>query len=186
MIDSAQFWDGVYDAKAATEVSWYQPRPEQSLALIRSFAPPRSSRIIDVGCGASNLIRVLAAEGYTDLTGLDGSSVAIGKAKAQLGDAAEHVAWIVADITRWTPNRQWDLWHDRAVFHFLVEPEARAAYVSAVTAAFAPGSNVIIATFAPTGRNGAAVCRSGATTRRRSPHVSCPDSGSSPRRPNAT
>ena len=148
MNNPQRFWDDVYGSKSATEVSWYQPRPEQSLKLIRSFAKDHSSRIIDVGCGASTLVGELAAEGYSDLTALDTSSVAIRKARSRLGEAADRIAWIVADVTQWSPDRHWDLWHDRAVFHFLTEPEAQSAYLHAMSAALVPGASAIIATFA--------------------------------------
>jgi trans-aconitate methyltransferase len=116
--------------------------------LIKAFAKDPSSRIIDIGCGASTLLGELAADGYSDLTGLDASSVAIQRARSGLGKVADRITWITADITRWTPSRQWDLWHDRAVFHFLIEPETQLAYIRAMSSALEVGSTAIVATFA--------------------------------------
>lgn len=151
MASSRDHWDETYRTKAETLVSWYQPSPERSLALIGSVAPSRSAGIIDIGGGASRLIDGLLAEGYGDLTVLDISTVALDRAKARLGPRAETVNWIAADIARWRPTRTWDVWHDRAVFHFLTERPAQEAYIAALMQATRAGSAVVIATFAPTG-----------------------------------
>ncbi len=148
MTNLQQHWDRVYDTKAPTEVSWYQPSPDKSLDLIHAAAPDRASPILDIGCGTGALIAALVADGYGDLTGLDASAVAIGKAQASLGAAADGISWIVADITRWRPTRAWRVWHDRAVFHFLIEPQAQDAYIAAMSAALPAGATAIIATFA--------------------------------------
>jgi 2-polyprenyl-3-methyl-5-hydroxy-6-metoxy-1,4-benzoquinol methylase len=139
-------WDTVYRTKAVDEVSWYQAHPERSLALVRAAAPDPAAAIIDVGCGAGTLLATLAAAGYRDLTGLDVSAEAIAKAKARLG--AVSVDWIVADITRWRPERTWQVWHDRAVFHFLIDAAAQEAYLGSLAAALRPGGTAILATFA--------------------------------------
>jgi len=143
-----QHWDAVYDTKSPTEVSWYQVRPALSLALIHAAAPDRATPIIDIGCGASSLLGELASEGYDDLTGLDASAVAVANAKAHYGDLASRIRWVIADIIRWTPERTWRVWHDRAVFHFLIEAAAQDAYIGAMSAALEPGATAIIATFA--------------------------------------
>ncbi len=141
-----QHWDAVYESKSPAEVSWYQPRPSLSLSLIKAAAPDRSTPVIDIGCGASSLFSDLASEGYDDLSALDASAVAIEKAKAR--DVGNRVHWIVADITRWTPERTWKVWHDRAVFHFLIDAAAQDAYITSMSAALGPGATAIIATFA--------------------------------------
>jgi len=143
-----QHWDAVYATKAPSEVSWYQVRPALSLALVHAAASDRSTPIIDIGCGASSLLRELALEGYGDLTGLDASAVAVTDTKARYGDLARRIDWIVADITEWTPARTWRVWHDRAVFHFLIDAAAQDAHVAAMSAALQPGATAIIATFA--------------------------------------
>mgnify|MGYP003700623729 CR=1 FL=1 len=146
-----EHWDDTYRTKAETRVSWYQPDPERSRALIETAAPARSAGIIDVGGGASRLVDGLLADGYGDLTVLDVSAVALDRSRARLGSGAEAVQWIVADVTRWRPSRTWDVWHDRAVFHFLVDEPGRDAYLAALTQATRAGSAVVIATFAPAG-----------------------------------
>jgi hypothetical protein len=144
-------WDETYDARDDARLSWYQTRPERSLELIRSVAPIRPVSIIDVGGGVSRLVDNLLADGYSDLTVLDVSEVALGRSKSRLGALADKVAWLVADITEWTPQRTWNVWHDRAVFHFLTEAGAQDAYLAALKQGTAPGSAVIMATFALTG-----------------------------------
>ena len=142
-------WDAAYTAKAETEVSWFQEVPARSLAMIARAAPTGS--VIDVGGGASRLVDALLDAGRGDITVLDISQVALDRAKARLGDKAARVHWICADITQWRPARTWDVWHDRAVFHFLTEPDAQGAYIRALLAATHPGSAVILSSFALTG-----------------------------------
>jgi hypothetical protein len=151
MTDCRAHWDATYTAKADTEVSWYQPSPERSVGLIESAAANRSDSIIDVGGGASRLVDALLADGYSDLTVLDVSDVALGRSQARLGALAEKVSWLVADITQFQPPRIWHVWHDRAVFHFLIDTGAQDAYVAALKRGTAAGSAVILATFALTG-----------------------------------
>ena len=119
MTDAGNRWDDTYAARADTEVSWYQALPERSLAMIQAAAPETSAGIVDVGGGASRLVDGLLAEGYTDVSVLDVSAVALGRSKERLGALAGRVSWIVADVADWRPERTWDVWHDRAVFHFL-------------------------------------------------------------------
>jgi SAM-dependent methyltransferase len=103
---------------------------------------------VDVGCGAALLIRELAALGYSDLTGVDASAVAIAGAQARFGDHAQRIEWIVADATTWAPVRTYDVWHDRAVFHFLIDRDAQEGYLRALRGALPSGRTAIIATFA--------------------------------------
>jgi SAM-dependent methyltransferase len=144
-------WEGVYTAKAEHEVSWFQDSPEPSLALIKQADAGRRSAIIDIGGGASRLVDTLIGLDYADLTVLDLSAAALAVAQARLGRLAEKVSWIVADITAWEPPRRYDLWHDRAAFHFLTEERERQAYVARLMQALRPGGHAIIATFASDG-----------------------------------
>jgi SAM-dependent methyltransferase len=147
MTDRRAHWDQTYTAKDDTQVSWHQPDPARSLALIKSAAPSSAS-VIDVGGGASRLTDALLADGHTDLAVLDISQIALERTKSRLGDLARSVTWIVADITQWRPMRTWDVWHDRAVFHFLTDPASQDAYLAALRRATVPGSAAIMATFA--------------------------------------
>lgn len=144
-------WEEVYSTKRETEVSWFQETPALSLALIREYAPDKDASIIDIGGGASALIRELRRGGYSDLSVLDISAVALARAKANSGSDAAGIEWIVADITEWKPARRWRVWHDRAVFHFLTDSASQDAYVRALNAATSPGAIAIISGFAPDG-----------------------------------
>lgn len=145
-------WDAIYRQKSADEVSWYQPHLATSLRLIEVAAPDRQTAIIDVGGGEATLVDDLLARGYRDLTVLDISPAALEAAKRRLGEAAERVIWRVEDITRAIlPARRYGLWHDRAVFHFLVTAEPRAAYVRQLHRSLVSGGHLVIATFGPEG-----------------------------------
>ncbi len=146
-----QHWQQVYQTKAAEDVSWYQPDAALSLALIAQCKLSAQSAIIDIGGGASLLVDALLAQGYTDLTVLDLSAAALAVCQARLGAAANKVQWLVADITKTELPGQYQLWHDRAVFHFLTEPAQRAAYLALLSTAVVKGGQVIIATFAEDG-----------------------------------
>lgn len=148
MSSTRSHWEKVYTAKAETEVSWYQPHSLRSLELIAAAAPDPSAAIVDIGGGASRLVDDLLTRGYSDLTVLDVSEAALAKSRLRLGGTAGGVTWIAADITAWHPPRTYDVWHDRAVFHFLTEPTRQAAYLSALRAGTSNGSTVIMATFA--------------------------------------
>jgi len=148
MSDAHDHWQRVFTTKADAEVSWYQPRPEVSLELITAAAPDRDAAIIDVGGGTSTLTDHLLAAGYHDLTVLDISEAALTRTRERLGADAGKVAWIAADIAEWTPHRRWDVWHDRAAFHFLTDTRRQDAYIGALTEGTAPNATVIIATFA--------------------------------------
>lgn len=146
------YWDKVYAAKAATSVSWYQEHAECSLSLLHKTGITRSAAIIDVGGGASTLVDDLLAEGYSDVTVLDLSAAALSAARLRLGTLAAKVKWLDADVTKADlPRHRYDVWHDRAVFHFLTEPELRQAYVEQVFRSVKPGGHVIVATFAEDG-----------------------------------
>lgn len=145
-------WEAIYSARAPDAVSWYQPHAAMSLRLIRDTGIGFSAPIIDVGGGASTLVDDLLGAGYTNVTVLDLSAAALTAARHRLGAAAEQVRWIEGDVTTLRlPPRAYALWHDRAVFHFLTAPAARAAYVASVLRAVQPGGHVIVATFAEDG-----------------------------------
>jgi trans-aconitate methyltransferase len=127
-MDARQHWQEVYSSRAEDAVSWFQHSPDLSLSLIASIGLALTDPIIDVGGGASRLVERLLAAGYRDLSVLDIASAALQKSRTRLGRDAERVRWLAADITRWQPTRRHALWHDRAVFHFLVDPEQRLAY----------------------------------------------------------
>jgi trans-aconitate methyltransferase len=146
--DRKAHWEAVYEQKTETEVSWFQQHPALSLDLIAAHAPDPAAAIIDVGAGASRLVDELIARGYRDLTVLDLSQAALRVSQARLGARAQKVAWLCADATHWRPLRQYDLWHDRAAFHFLTSPEDRICYVERLVEALRPGGHAIIATFA--------------------------------------
>jgi SAM-dependent methyltransferase len=143
-----EHWQTVFTTKAENEVSWYQPQPTVSLEMIAVAAPDKTSAIVDIGGGASTLADALIDRGYSDITVLDISEAALARSRARLGDRASTVDWVVADVTAWTPKRQWQVWHDRAAFHFLTDTERQDAYIAALTRATAPGAAAIIATFA--------------------------------------
>lgn len=151
-MDNKQYWEQVYTTKASDSVSWFQEHADQSLRLIHNTRLGKDAAIIDVGGGASRLVDDLVAEGYTDLTVFDLSSIALAVAKQRLGEHADIVLWIEGDITRAKfPMNRFDIWHDRAVFHFLTDPANRHAYVERVISAVRPGGHVIVATFAEDG-----------------------------------
>ena len=148
MTERHDHWERIYTSKPETRVSWYQSAADLSLTLITAAVPDRAASIIDVGGGASTLVDGLLDRGRTDVTVLDIAEAGLERAKERLGARARRVAWIVADITTWTPPRRWHVWHDRAVFHFLVEPAQQDAYLVALEAATSPGSKVVMGTFA--------------------------------------
>lgn len=151
-MDSKMHWEKVYSTKAPNEVSWYQPHLETSLALISRAAGANSASIIDVGGGESTLVDDLLARGYQTITILDISQTAIDVSKERLKELADRVQWIVGDVTRLKlPRGTYDVWHDRAVFHFLTGTEERQAYVRQVAHAVRPGGHVIVSTFGPEG-----------------------------------
>jgi trans-aconitate methyltransferase len=149
--DRKQHWETVYSNKAAEETSWYQPVPRLSLSMIANTGFGRDAALVDIGGGASRLVDHLLDQGYRDLTVLDISSAALANAARRLGDKAGLVTWIEADVTTFSPPRQFDLWHDRAAFHFLTEAGDRQKYLEVLQKALVPGGQAILATFAPGG-----------------------------------
>jgi SAM-dependent methyltransferase len=146
--DRSEHWEGVYRTKGEREVSWFQETPSVSLELIRSAGATRLSPIVDIGGGASRLVDALVDGGYEALTVLDLSESALAAAKARLGESAAQVTWIVADVVGWRPSQRYDIWHDRAAFHFLTDAADRTAYVARLREALRPGGHAVIATFA--------------------------------------
>lgn len=146
-----EHWEQVYRDRQVQDVSWYQPHPAASLRFIEASGTSPDAPLLDVGGGASRLVDCLRERGFGDLTVLDISRGALGQAQQRLGDAAEEIGWVVADITTYTPTRRFALWHDRAVFHFLVDEADRAGYLAALRAGLAPGGTLILGTFATGG-----------------------------------
>ena len=141
-------WESVYGTKLPTEVSWFRPHLDTSLSLIRRVASDPSAALIDVGGGESTLVDDLLGGGYADVTVLDISRVALEHTERRLGSAGSLVKWLVGDITEIAlPRRAYDVWHDRAVFHFLTGTDQRLAYVRQVAAAVKPGGHVIVGAF---------------------------------------
>jgi ubiquinone/menaquinone biosynthesis C-methylase UbiE len=147
-----EHWENVYSTKPSTGVSWFQPHAEQSLRFISETGAPLNAPMIDVGGGASTLTDDLLERGYSGITVLDLSSSALAMSKKRIGERSSRVTWIEADITKVElPVHGFELWHDRAVFHFLTSPVDRRAYVEQVHRAVKPGGHIIIATFAEDG-----------------------------------
>jgi SAM-dependent methyltransferase len=144
-------WQNVYQTKGERDVSWFQEVPAISLNLIQATGVGPDASIIDIGGGASRLVDALVTEGFRSLSVLDVSEKALATSRERLGPRAKNVAWIVADVTAWRPDKSYDVWHDRAAFHFLTDPADRAAYAESVRNAVRPGGHVIIGTFAPDG-----------------------------------
>ncbi|MDG1334208.1 MAG: class I SAM-dependent methyltransferase [Crocinitomicaceae bacterium] len=144
-----EHWETVYETKTPDQVSWTQKTPQTSLNFIHSFGEDKSVSIIDVGGGDSHLVDCLLDEGYSNISVLDISAKALERAKLRLGERASLVNWIVSDITTFKPNQQFDIWHDRAVFHFLTDPVDIASYVSTVEQSVS--KNMIIGTFSEDG-----------------------------------
>jgi 2-polyprenyl-3-methyl-5-hydroxy-6-metoxy-1,4-benzoquinol methylase len=153
MMDTRAYWEKIYGNNAANQVSWFSPHLQTSLALIKRAArDDRAASIIDVGAGASTLVDDLIVAGYRNLAMLDISQAAIEMAKSRLGKESDLVKWICADVTQGNFRaHSYDVWHDRAVFHFLARAQERLAYVRNVAWAVKPGGHVIVSTFGPEG-----------------------------------
>lgn len=143
-----QHWEQIYTNRTPLDVSWFQQQPAISLSLINSLKLSKEAAIIDVGGGASLLVDHLLAEGYHNLAVLDISAQALTHSQSRLGKQAENVEWFVEDITKFSPSRKFDLWHDRAVFHFLTDETDRQHYVANLKKAMVTNGHVVIATFA--------------------------------------
>lgn len=146
---AGRHWEEVYGSRDATAVSWYQPVPALSLAWIEEVAPPSSDpRVLDVGGGASTLVDHLLERGYRRVTVLDLAAAALEAARHRLADRAGEVEWVAGDLLDYAPLGPVDLWHDRAVLHFLLGADERARYAAVLRRALPPGGHAVIATFA--------------------------------------
>jgi SAM-dependent methyltransferase len=141
-------WQNVYQSKSEHDVSWFQDTPGPSLELMDEIGVTPTASVVDIGGGASRLVDRLIERGYEDVTVLDLSDAALTAAQVRLGDLADRARWIVADVTQWEPATAYDLWHDRAAFHFLTEDADRAAYIARLRRGLKLGGHAIIATFA--------------------------------------
>jgi SAM-dependent methyltransferase len=146
----APHWNRTYAQRDDQTLGWYEAAPDQSLSLIQSYLQTGEA-FIDIGAGASRLIDHLLHAGFGPLYALDISETAFERSRNRLGPLADHINWIIKDATRWTPDRQFDLWHDRAMFHFLTDPSDRARYVQTMMRALRPGAKAIVASFAEDG-----------------------------------
>jgi SAM-dependent methyltransferase len=149
-LDARRHWDIVYGADP-TVVSWYQPSPALSLELIDALGVGPRAPVIDVGGGASTLVDELLRRGFGDVSVLDVSGAALDTARRRLGEAAARVHWLQEDLRRWSPARRYGLWHDRAVFHFLVERADQDRYRRLLASAVQPAGAAVIAAFGPSG-----------------------------------
>lgn len=149
-MSSTSHWDSVWQSRRAEELSWHQEEPELSLRLVREVSTPSSS-VIDVGGGASRLVDRLLAHGHRDVTVIDIAGAALEQARLRLADRAALVTWVTGDITNHDFGRTFDVWHDRAVFHFLTDDAERARYLATMRVSLASGAHAILATFAHDG-----------------------------------
>ena len=140
-------WERIYQKHSPTEVGWYQSYPERSLKLIHNTGVDTNSNIIDVGGGTSTLAKHLLDKGYEKLAVLDISGISIERAKSQLDEKSSEIYWIEADVTKYSFTEQYDIWHDRAVFHFLTKAEDRKGYINSLNQALKLNGHLIIATF---------------------------------------
>jgi trans-aconitate methyltransferase len=157
MSERSQHWEQVYGRQSPETVSWYQKSPAISVSLVRAVDPPTDARIVDVGGGASTLVDNLIQMGFRDVTVVDLAAAALETSRQRLagqgfqGHQGAEIRWLVQDVTSWQPDRVFDIWHDRAVFHFLVEERDRRGYLAALDAGLRSGGTLIMATFAPDG-----------------------------------
>ncbi len=150
MTDRTEHWDNVYGARDEDALTWFETTPQRSLELIARYGSTEGG-VLDIGGGASRLPDALLDAGYRNVSVLDLSAAALNVSRDRLGARAKNVDWIVGSVTAWEPKRTYDLWHDRAVFHFLVEPQDRILYLHTMDRALASGGHAIIATFAEDG-----------------------------------
>ena len=147
-MDRKTHWENIYASRSPDEVSWFQIEPSLSLELITKENLSTNAAIIDVGGGASPLSSLLFDAGYQNLSVLDISAIALNHAKEDFGELAKKIEWIESDITEFHPSHSYDVWHDRAVFHFLIEAEERAKYIEILNTALSIGGYLVLATFA--------------------------------------
>jgi SAM-dependent methyltransferase len=144
-------WENVFETKAEDEVSWFQPYPKTSVEFLELFDLPLDANVIDIGAGDSHLVDVLIEKGYRNIYVLDISAVALERAKKRLGEKAQQVNWIVADVTEFEPPVKFDFWHDRAAFHFLTSEEKIERYVRLAESNIGEGGYLVLGTFSETG-----------------------------------
>lgn len=144
-------WERIYKTKSLNEVSWFQPKPETSLQLINDMKIAKTARIIDVGGGDSFLVDHLLELGYQDISVLDISASAIERAKTRLGSKASKVKWIISDASAFEPTEVYDLWHDRAAFHFLTSDDEISTYCKTAQQSIRPNGHLIVGTFSENG-----------------------------------
>jgi SAM-dependent methyltransferase len=149
--DRKKHWDDIYQKRCVDEVSWYQQSPATSLQFVEQFNLPRTAKIIDVGGGESFFVDYLLDFGYLDITVLDISKYAIDKAKLRLGEKGERVKWIVSDITDFVTSEKYDLWHDRAAFHFLTDDDEIEKYIEHAKSSIKLTGYLVIGTFSEQG-----------------------------------
>lgn len=149
--ENKEHWENVFTTKGPNDVSWFQEYPKTAIDYLESLNLPKSSNIIDIGGGDSNLVDALLEKGYSNIWVLDISNAALEKAKIRLGEKAAMVHWIVSDITKFNTDVQFDFWYDRAVFHFLTEKDKIEKYVSIVSDAVKEGGNFFLGTFSENG-----------------------------------
>lgn len=172
-MDRQSHWNKIWIKYRETEVSWFQESPKLSFEYIERYAIDNDARILDVGGGSSRLVDSLLTNGYENLGVLDVAEPALERARVRLGSRSSSVEWIVADVTAYETSSKWDVWHDRAVFHFLIDDEERRAYVRSVRIALTSDGIVVIATFGP---DGPEKC-SGLDVKRHSPETLCQSFG---------
>ena len=143
-------WEGVYRSKEDAETSWFEHRPQVSLDLIAETGAGKDAAIVDVGAGSSRLVDCLVEQGFRQITVLDLSETALRTARTRLSQDAP-VEWVVANVLHWQPSGRFDVWHDRAAFHFLTEASDQDAYLRVMARALVTGGHAIIGTFAPDG-----------------------------------
>jgi ubiquinone/menaquinone biosynthesis C-methylase UbiE len=149
--DRKKHWENIYHTKELKDVSWFQQTPLTSLNFIEEPGIPKTAKIIDVGGGDSFLVDALLERGFTDITVVDISQAALSRAQQRLGEAAKKVKWIVADAAEFSPSEKFDLWHDRAAFHFLTSDQEVSNYVNTVRNNLNEGGSMIIGTFSEQG-----------------------------------
>ena len=150
MLEEPTRWEDIYQSKAEAETSWFEDRPQVSLDLIAATGATIDAAIVDVGAGASRLVDCLLEQGFRRITVLDLSDTALAKARARLSDDVP-VDWVMANVLDWQPSVHFDVWHDRAAFHFLTDAPDQDAYLRVMDQSLVPGGHAIIGTFAPDG-----------------------------------
>lgn len=150
-MDKKEHWEKIYETKNSDEVSWFQVYPKTSMEFVEFFKLEKDSKIIDIGGGDSNFVDSLIDNGFTNITVLDISANAIERAKNRLGESAKFVKWIISDVTDFIPNEKYDLWHDRAAFHFLTTEELADKYVEIANKGIALNGFLVLGTFSENG-----------------------------------